>query len=280
MHVVTDDERFLFDLQGFLILRGAIEPDLVAALERAVVANEAIEHDESWAEGLPVVTRGNLTKDRHVDHQVFLHGLPRLDPVFDRLIAHPGYLPYVQEFMNQPQLVNTWSISKYPGRGATGWHNGIPPADYSVRNQQIRSPMVNVVTMLTPNHPGDGCFTVIPGSHKKNFELDLDRWRTAGLDTPGAIEVTGDPGDVMIFTEALVHAGAAKTSTRRRTTLQYNHLERSRAGSLMTDYHNARHYWMPPSIRQRFTPEQKALTSWMSYTIPDRSIPGAEKSND
>ena len=279
MHAVTD-ERFLFDLQGFLILRGAIEPDLVAALERAVVANEAIEHDESWAEGLSVVTRANLTKDRHVDHQVFLHGLPRLDPVFDRLIAHPGYLPYVQEFMNQPQLVNMWSISKYPGRGATGWHNGIPPADYSVRNQQIRSPMVNVVTMLTPNHPGDGCFTVIPGSHKKNFELDLGRWRTAGLDTPGAIEVTGDPGDVMIFTEALVHAGAAKTSTRRRTTLQYNHLERSRAGSLMTDYHNARHYWMPPSIRQRFTPEQKALTSWMSYTIPDRSIPGAEKSND
>lgn len=77
MHVVTDDDRFLFDLQGFLVLRGAIEPELIGALDRAVVENEAIEHDESWAEGLPVVTHGHLTKDRYVDHQVRLNGLPR-----------------------------------------------------------------------------------------------------------------------------------------------------------------------------------------------------------
>ena len=84
----------------------------------------------------------------------------------------------------------------------------------------------------------------------------------------------------MLFTEALVHTGAAKTTTRRRTVLQYNHVEWRRAASYMSDYHNARHYWMPPSIRRRFTAEQKALTAWMDYTIPDRSIAGAEKSND
>ena len=99
VHEVTDDEKFLFDLQGFLILRGAIEPDLVAALDQAVVsANEAIEHDDSWAEGLPVVTRPLLTKDLFLEHHIRLNGLPRLDPVFDRLIAHPGYLPYLEEF--------------------------------------------------------------------------------------------------------------------------------------------------------------------------------------
>ena len=80
----------------------------------------------------------------------------------------------------------------------------------TVRNGAIHSPMLNVVTMLTPNHPGDGCFTVIPGSHKKNFTLDKKRWGTAGLDTPGAIEITGEPGDVMLFTEALSHAGAPR----------------------------------------------------------------------
>ena len=209
-----------------------------------------------------------------------MNGLPRLYPAFDRLIAHAGYLPCLREFMAEPQLIYTWSISKCPGRGATGWHLGIAPEDYSVRDERIRSPMVNVVTMLTPNHPGDGRFCVIPGSHKKNFPLDLARWRMSGLAAPGAVESTGDPVDMMIFTEALVHAGAAKTSNRRRTTLQYNHVERARAGSGMADYHNARHYWMPPSIRQRFTPEQQALTSWMSYTVPDRSVPGAERSAD
>ena len=279
MHEVTDEEIFLFDLQGYLILRGAIERDLVEALDRAVVENEAIDHDESWAEGLPVVSGQHFTKDTNVDHQVRLNGLPRIDPVFDGLIAHSAILPYLKAFMGEPQLVNTWSISKYAGREATGWHHGLPIDEYVIRNGEIRSPMVNVVTMLTPNHSGDGCFIVIPGSHKKNFTLDARRWGTAGMETPGAVEITGDPGDVMIFTETLTHAGAAKTTARRRTTLQYNHIHRDR-GCYMWDHHNARHYWMPPSIRARFSAEQSKLTHWMAYTLPDRTVPGAERSDD
>ena len=279
MHEISEEQRFLFDLQGYLILRGAIDRDLIDALNAAVVENEAKEHDESWAESIPVVNGQHFSKDTNVDNQIRLNGLPRLDPVFDQLIAHPSYLPYLKEFMAEPQLVNTWSISKYAGRTATGWHNGLPTEEYTVRDGVIRSPMLNVVTMLTPNHPGDGCFCIIPGSHKKNLNLERERWGTAGLDTPGAIEVTGEPGDVMLFTEALTHAGANKTSERRRTTLQYNHVHRNRA-SPMWDHHNARHYWMPPSLRERFTLAQRDLTRWMSYTLPDRDVPGAERSND
>lgn len=276
---VTDEERFLFDIQGFLVLRSAIEPDLVAALDTAVVANEAKDHDERWAENLPVVHGQHFTKDTHIESQIRLNGLPRLDPVFDQLIAHPSYLPYLKAFMGEPQLVNTWSISKYEGREATDWHHGLPIEDYTVRSGEIFSPMLNVITMLTPNHSGDGCFTVIPGSHKKNFTLNHKRWGSAGLDTPGAIEITGEPGDVFLFTEALTHAGARKTTRRRRTTLQYNHVHQHRC-SPMWDHHNARHYWMPPSIRARFSHPQRELTRWMSYTLPDRDVPGAEKSND
>jgi ectoine hydroxylase-related dioxygenase (phytanoyl-CoA dioxygenase family) len=279
MHEVSDEEKFLFDIQGFLILRAAIDRPLVETLDRAVVENEAIDHDESWADGLPVVSAQHFIKDTNVEHQVRLNGLPRLDPVFDQLIAHPAIFPYLKEFMGEPQLVNTWSISKYAGRAATGWHNGLPTEEYTVRDGVIRSPMLNVVTMLTPNHPGDGCFVVIPGSHKKNLNLDSRRWGTAGIDTPGALEVTGEPGDVMVFTEALTHAGAAKTTSRRRTTLQYNHVHRNRA-SPMWDHHNARHYWMSPSIRARFTPAQRDLTRWMDYTLPDRTVPGAERIDD
>ena len=91
-----------------------------------------------------------------------LNGLPRLDPAFDRLIAHPGYLPYLLEFMADPQLANTWSISKYPGRGATGWHSGIQPADYTVRGGKIRSPMVtNWMSYTIPDRS-------IPGAEKSD----------------------------------------------------------------------------------------------------------------
>ena len=278
MKQVTDTEKFLFDIQGYLILPGAIDKQLIEALDRAVVENEAIDHDESWSHGLPIVTAQHFIKDQNIENQVRLNGLPRLDSIFDQLIGHPSILPYLKEFMGEPQLVNTWSISKYAGRVASGWHHGLPTREYTVDNGTIRSPMLNVVTMLTPNHSGDGCFIVIPGSHKKNFNLS-PKWSVTGLETPGAVEITGDPGDVMIFTEALTHAAAAKTTTRRRTTLQYNHLHRDRA-CIMWDSHNARHHWMPPSVRSRFNSAQKSLTRWMDYTIPERSIPVADKIND
>ncbi|HAA78139.1 TPA: hypothetical protein DCE37_23835 [Candidatus Latescibacteria bacterium] len=278
MGEISEADKFLFDIQGYLILRGAIDRDLVDALDQAVVENEAIEHDESWAEGIPGVRGTHFIRDLNIENQVRLNGLPRLDHVFDKLIAHPAIMYYLEAFIGEPQLVNTWSISKYEGRAATGWHNGIKADEYLVRNGEIYSPMVNVVTMLTENHPGDGCFCVIPGSHKRNLDL-APEWKTAGLETPGAVEITGDPGDVMIFTEALTHAGSDKTTKRRRTTLQYNHVHRSRACP-MWDSHNARHYWMPPSIRARFSPEQKALTHWMDYATPDRSIPGSERIDD
>ena len=194
----------------------------------------------------------------------------RLDSVFDELIAHTKILPYLQEFMKDPQFLNGWSISKFEGRTATGWHSGLRPEEHSVNAGVIHSPMVNVVTMLTPNHPGDGCFAVMPGSHKRNFTLKRDRWGTSGLEAPGAVEITGDPGDVMIFSEALLHCGSEKTTKRRRTTLQYNHLDRSRI-TLMSDAQNVRHYWFPTVIRDRFNQEQKKLTDWMEMLPAPRT---------
>lgn len=48
----------------------------------------------------------------------------------------------------------------------------------------------------------------------------------------------------------------------------------------MGDHHNGRQYWMPPSIRRRFSPAQRDLTRWMDYTLPDRTTPGAERIDD
>ena len=278
MNAVTDEERYHFDLKGFLILRGAIEIELVEALDDAVVANEAIDQDESWLEEIPEATLRTLTRGygekyqikADYGNQIRLNGLQRLDPEFDSLVAHPSILPYLEAFMKDPQFINGWSISKYEGRGATVWHAGVRVEEYSVNNGIIHSPMVNVVTMLTPNHSGDGCFGVMPGSHKRNFTLDQERWGQAGLEAPGAVEITGDPGDVMIFSEALLHAGMAKTTKRRRTTLQYNHIDRSRV-TLMADLQNVRHFWMPREIRDRFTPAQKKLTDWMEMMPAPRS---------
>ncbi len=116
MNTVTDAEKFLFDIQSYLILRGAIDLDLVEALDRAVVENEALDHDESWADGIPVVRARHFIKDHNIQHQVRLNGLPRLDAIFDQLIAHPAILPYLKEFMGEPRCntITSTDIARVP----------------------------------------------------------------------------------------------------------------------------------------------------------------------
>src|SRR5438045_2771634 len=109
--VVKPEERFLFDLQGFLMLRGAIDLKLCADLLAALRRLEASDIPDPNRDAAPEGKKGQPTKDVHPS-AVRLNGLPRLDPIFDQLIAHPAILPYLKEFQGDPQLVNTWSITK------------------------------------------------------------------------------------------------------------------------------------------------------------------------
>lgn len=266
---VTPENRFLFDLQGYIVLRGAVDRGLCEQLLRGVRAAEARDYPDAWREKLPPEKRAHRSKDTDVQSQIRLNGLPRHDPIFDEMIGHPAILPYLNDFMGDPQLVNTWSITKFKGVLPGWWHSGYGPEEYVFRDGTIRSPMLNVVTMLTPNTPGDGCLIVQPGSHKRNLALPSDKYGRMGRETPGAVEITGDVGDVVLFCESLNHNGDAKSSEGLRTNLYYNHLVFPRS-IIAWDLGNIRHYWMPPEVRARFTPEQKKLTRWMEFvTVPE-----------
>ncbi|MCX5658657.1 MAG: phytanoyl-CoA dioxygenase family protein [Planctomycetota bacterium] len=258
---VTPEQRFLFDLQGFVILRQAIEPELVADLLAAVRRCEARDYDDAAWKAKVTVGKPSSTKDVG-EGSIRLNGLPRLDPAFDRLIAHPAVLPLLRDFQGDPQLINTWSITKSRGCPSGWWHAGIPPSEYQVVNGAIRTPMLNVVTMLTDNTAGDGCLIVQPGSHKKNFALPGETYGKMGRETPGCIEVTGKAGDVVLFTEALHHNGDDKKTDGLRTNLYFNHMHVQR-NVVMYDPVNAHHYWLPPEVRARFGDDAKQLTRWM-----------------
>src|SRR5262249_47434338 len=144
-------------------------------------------YDDRWQAALPPGPPGRPTRETSLPHQLRLNGLPRLDPVFDTLIDHPAVLPYLRELVGLPQLINTCSISKAPGAQPGGWHRGVPVTDYSYRNGEIRTRMLNCVYFLTDNGPEDGCLVALPGSHKSSFDL---RWNDyPGLELPGAAPV-------------------------------------------------------------------------------------------
>ena len=54
---------------------------------------------EARPQPTPGFSMESTTKSRVDDHYLRMNGLPNLDPIFDRMIAHPRVLPYLQEFI-------------------------------------------------------------------------------------------------------------------------------------------------------------------------------------
>lgn len=257
MSNISIEDRFHFDLSGFLMLRNVLTPAECEIYLNTLQKLEQQEYEDAW---LKEKGPGRPTKETNREHQIRLNGLPRLNPIFDALIAHPTIVPYLNEFMGAPQLINTWSISKFQGSPQGGWHRGVPTTDYSYRNGDIRSRMLNVVIFLTDNGPNDGCVVAIPGSHKSHFDLT---WRDyKGLDMPGAVPVTGKAGDVFMFSEATIHDGLPKTTDPVRTNLYYNYVH-AHYNVMNREPANCHHFYFPPEIRDRFNDEQKTMTQWM-----------------
>ena len=122
--------------------------------------------------------------------------------------------------------------------------------------------MFNMVYFLTDNGPEDGCVVALPGSHKSNFELAWNDY--PGLEMPGALPVVGRAGDLLFFSEAVIHDGLPKTTPGRRSNLYFNYAH-AHYNVMAREPRNRHHFYLPPQVRRRFTETQLELTRWMEY---------------
>lgn len=208
--MVTPDERFLFDNQGYLHLRGVLSADEVADLLRLVEENKGkdiatINEDPSYASN-----QLNRPLSRMID----------ADARFARLLDHPAAAPYLAEFLGEDyRHIDNDLYFTYPGYKGGSWHRGVRahPTGHVVDGEFI-CPMVKVFYCLTDVGPGQGEFVVIPGSHKSHFEIDTNR-----VDLPGQ-RIFDDvrAGDLIIFNEGLLHNGRPNLSEKTRITLIVN----------------------------------------------------------
>jgi len=276
MTTVSLEEQFLFDVRGCLLLEQVLTAQECTGYLNAISRLKERDYPDAWMQGLelpadtPAWAEPMPTFDRRKAAQIRFNGMIRLDPIFDSLIAHQRVVPYLQAFMGRPQLINTWCIEKYRGSATDTWHRGVQPTDYTVRDSAIRSRMLNVVFFLTDNGPEDGCMVAVPGSHKNNIDLDWGRY--VNLEMPGSQAVTGKAGDVFLFSEAVVHNGLPKTTGGARTNLYYNYAAYD-FNVMIYEPHNNYHFCLPPTIRERFSEEQKAMTRWMEYARHETGAP-------
>lgn len=262
-------DTFQFDAQGFVILRGILDADRCARYRAELDRLFEATYDDAWLrqEGVKGQTTVQLTQG-----QRRLNGLPLWTDVFDEVISLAPVVDRLREWMKHPQLVNTWAIDKTRGTPWGGWHRGLAPDDYSVRQGKVRTRMLNCVYLLTDNGPDDGCLAIVPGAHKSEIDLPLADYRDREL--PGTMRVTGKAGDMVMFSETLLHTGMAKTTDGHRTNLYFNYIDATYNPAmrelLAGNQGNVNHYVFPPEVRARFDDTQRQLTQWMEWqrTVP------------
>ena len=162
---MNEQERYLFDLQGFLVV-----PDALSATE---------------------VDELNAIMDAKIDANVpadantyrFFGTLLDWGPAYRSLIDNPRVLPYLETIMGPNfRLDHDYADIIRAGKGPIGTtlHGGAVPRHpaffYDCHNGEMRNGLSVVAYNLKDVNPGDGGFGCVPASHKSNFALP-DEWK-------------------------------------------------------------------------------------------------------
>ena len=173
-YAITDEERFLFDLNGFVVRPGILEADEIAAIRDQIYR---LRYDR---DSLPSAERAILGGSSSV------------------LIDHPAVLGIVKSVINsQVRIEHSYSVWRERGESYEApFHRGGPKSiqadpifGYRCDNGRIYAGMVRVVIELTDIDETNGGGTwFIPGSHKANCEIPVDFLEPNHADRmPGAI---------------------------------------------------------------------------------------------
>jgi len=210
-------QRYLFDVQGYLILEDVIPLPVVRRLESLMDELEARDPETLPASVVP-------SKPRTAS-ELYLSNIVEAGPEFEELIDVPEVVDVVREVsLGLFRLNHTYAIYHFKD-GWTPLHMGATPihpkAHYEARGGQIFSTLTKAVFPIANHTAADGCFAAIPGSHKASFALPESAKRGSGQPPRGLVPIEAKPGDAIVFTEALTHGSFANVSGNCRKSLFY-----------------------------------------------------------
>ena len=198
---MNSQEKYLFDLQGFVAVPNALDVAQLAELNS--IFDQHIAQDIA----ADVVTQR-------------WGGLLNWGAAYRNLLDNPRIMPHMEELLGQSfRLDHDYIDLIRPSKGSslgdavkgpigTTLHGGSTPFDPSQYFHFQDGRMHNGLTVVAYNlrdvNEGDGGFGCVPGSHKSNYAFP-DEWRNLDRWQPFMRAVTGPAGTAIIFTEALTH---------------------------------------------------------------------------
>ncbi len=258
----NDLERYLFDLNGYLVLRKALDAEHLRELNEGIDALLPLEIGE-WN---GYVHGHNYDDDDGFNlQQIYEGGEP-----FERLIDHPSWIEHVKHFVggegtfdwhHGPLFIDENFVTlRGPGEAIglhSGGHTGTKRTQYRFHNGEFHCGQIDILMALTDIGPGDGSTMVIPGSHKANLDHpEFERHRMYSEEdsvdgVTAAIEVHLAAGDVLLFVDAISHGSARRVNEGLRRTIVYRY---------GPSWGNFRHGYQPsPELLARLTPERRRI---------------------
>lgn len=207
---MSDREKYLFDLQGFLVVENFLTPAEVLSLNEAVDANmdKRIER-QPHVQGNGRFVQGEFASFFH-QLNTLTWDQPWCQPFRD-LLAHPKVIPYLNTLLGRgwkldhevEVLTAKIGCQGLPLHGE-GNLNFNGSRFYRYQNGRMRCGLIVLQYYLKDANPGDGGLCVIPGSHKGNFPMP-EAIRTGEADQELVHQITAKAGDLVIFNEATTH---------------------------------------------------------------------------
>ncbi len=257
---VSREEKYFFDLSGYLIVRGVLTQEDVAR------CNEAIDHctDEIVQFEPGQFSRGSkaLAGDSSRKQLTGMLGWPApyRDPFRD-LLVHPIVVSRLNTLCGKGFRLDHGPLLIAADQGAEGHflHGAGEPFKsatwYKQQNGSIYCRGVTVAWQLADANSGDGGFAIIPGSHKAN-EPTPDEVRSVEDTMDLVVQPAMKAGDLLFFAETVTHGALPWKAKHERRSLLYKYTSRAAARA----------------VGRHFTPEERHGAWTNGLTLEQQAV--------
>ncbi len=200
--MLTPEEKWFFDLNGYFVVKNAVAQDEVKAMR------DMMYEWRTW-------DAGKFEPPMRIAHQPgkpwWVYNMQYGHEAFQRLMVNKEILRVITALTwNHPRIVDVVANicdTEADGLELHGGHIGTfrsPYHQYQVANGEIFASFFNMSVSLVDVPPGNG-FSCIPGSHKSAFQYPE---HIKMIDDPPTVRnIPVNAGDLIIFLPNTRHAG-------------------------------------------------------------------------